>query len=96
MVSLTLQDIGVCQEVIQLMATDLDSLDIGRLTYAITSGNDGEEFVIDASTGMVHLNCRQDTQLDRENKQFYLLQVAARDSAGNMVSAVYSQDGTTL
>ena len=56
-------------------ATDADSDDNGRVTYAITGGNEGTPFLIDNTEGRIRTNMK----LDRETRDHYLLQVEAID-----------------
>ena len=77
----------MCQELLQLKASDPDLLDYGKLMYAITAGNQGDMFVVDPRTGILHLNCDPGTQLDRETTDSYMLQVTARDTADHLVSS---------
>lgn len=60
--------------VVQVTASDKDSGSNGRIQYAIESGNDGGEFVMN-SVGMVTVN----KSLDYEHRKRYNLTISARD-----------------
>lgn len=59
--------------VLQILATDRDSGENGRITYSIDGGNVGNVFNIDAQLGFLRLN----KQLDLHSSSEYLLQVKA-------------------
>ena len=64
-----------CCSVVTVNAEDPDSGDNGRVTYAITSGNDGTPFRIEAGSGRIRTN----RVLNREDVDHYLLHVEATD-----------------
>ena len=67
--------VAIGQSVIQPNATDPDSGYFGFISYRIISGSDGK-FTIDPSTGLI----RTQDGLDRERKDFYILNVSAYDA----------------
>lgn len=71
--------------VAQVIATDLDTGENGRVTYSITSGNTHNAFVIDPpETGIVKTNII----LDREIVSTYRLEIEAIDGGRNPLSAI--------
>ena len=63
--------------VVDVDATDPDSVENAVLTYAITTGNTGGAFYIDPIDGIVYLQ----SALDRETIPSYTLEVTATDGA---------------
>uniref|UniRef100_A0A667YH43 FAT atypical cadherin 2 n=1 Tax=Myripristis murdjan TaxID=586833 RepID=A0A667YH43_9TELE len=61
--------------IIQLKATDNDTGFNGKLVYAISSGNEDGCFSIDTFSGELQLVC----PLDRESKEFYILNITVYD-----------------
>lgn len=61
--------------IIQFKATDLDTGFNGMLVYAISSGNEDGCFSIDTFSGDLQLVC----PLDREDKEFYILNITVYD-----------------
>ncbi|KAL6117350.1 fat2 [Pungitius sinensis] len=61
--------------IIQFKATDADTGFNGKLVYAISSGNEDGCFSIDIFSGDLQLVC----PLDRENKEFYILNITVYD-----------------
>ncbi|XP_047493063.1 protein dachsous-like [Penaeus chinensis] len=61
--------------VLHVIATDEDSLDNGRVTYIITSGNEDGSFALDYETGVLTIV----KALDRERATQYRLNVTASD-----------------
>ncbi|XP_042348803.1 protocadherin Fat 2 [Plectropomus leopardus] len=61
--------------IIQFKATDADSGFNSKLVYAISSGNEDGCFAIDVFSGDLQLVC----PLDRENKEFYILNITVYD-----------------
>lgn len=69
--------------IIQFGATDADTGFNGKLVYAISSGNEDGCFSIDTFTGDLHLVC----PVDREAKEFYILNITAYDLGMPQTSA---------
>uniref|UniRef100_A0A3Q3LLL1 FAT atypical cadherin 2 n=1 Tax=Mastacembelus armatus TaxID=205130 RepID=A0A3Q3LLL1_9TELE len=69
--------------VVQFKATDNDTGFNGKLVYAISSGNEDSCFSIDTFTGDLHLVC----PLDREIKEFYILNITVYDLGTPQTSA---------
>lgn len=61
--------------IVQFEASDADTGFNGKLVYAISSGNEDGCFSIDTFTGDLHLVCH----VDREAKEFYILNITAYD-----------------
>ncbi|KAK9874636.1 hypothetical protein WA026_005463 [Henosepilachna vigintioctopunctata] len=70
------EDAQVGEVVVQVLATDLDSGNNGRVSYSIISGDTQEQFSIDIDTGLISI---ADT-LDRELIANYSLSILARDN----------------
>ena len=70
------ENMTVGVEILQVEATDQDSGLNGELTFAITSGDDLNQFSINASSGSIQVN----DNLDREMIDQYILSVQASDS----------------
>ncbi|XP_053960517.1 cadherin-related tumor suppressor-like [Anastrepha ludens] len=70
------ENISIGTPIVTVTATDIDSGDNGRIEYAITSGDDNNDFEI-AANGTI----RTRRELDRETKSSYNLIVTARDCA---------------
>ena len=60
-------------------ALDADTGDNGCVTYAITAGNEGTPFRIEAGSGAIRTN----RLLNREEIDHYLLHVEATDHVSN-------------
>uniref|UniRef100_A0AAQ6IQZ5 FAT atypical cadherin 2 n=1 Tax=Anabas testudineus TaxID=64144 RepID=A0AAQ6IQZ5_ANATE len=69
--------------VLQFKATDNDTGFNSKLVYAITSGNEDGCFSIDTFTGDLGLVC----PLDRESKEFYILNITVYDLGTPQTSA---------
>lgn len=69
------EDYPLNSTIVQFKATDEDTGMNGKLVFAVTSGNEDGCFTIDAFTGDLKLVC----QLDRESKEFYILNVTVSD-----------------
>lgn len=69
--------------IVQFRATDADTAFNGKLVYAISSGNEDGCFCIDTFTGDLHLVC----PVDREAKEFYILNITAYDLGTPQTSA---------
>uniref|UniRef100_A0A3Q3VQC2 Uncharacterized protein n=1 Tax=Mola mola TaxID=94237 RepID=A0A3Q3VQC2_MOLML len=68
---------------VQFKATDADTGFNSKLVYAISSGNEDGCFSIDTFTGDLQLVC----PLDRESKEFYILNITAYDLGTPQMSA---------
>lgn len=77
------EDFALNVSILHFKATDNDSGFNGRLVYAVTSGNEDGCFTIDMNTGELKLICA----LDRETKQFYILNITAYDLGTPQISA---------
>ncbi|XP_051506561.1 protocadherin Fat 2-like [Myxocyprinus asiaticus] len=69
------EDFALNRSVVQFNATDNDSGFNGKLVYAISSGNEDGCFTIDMNTGDLKVICA----LDREQKEFYILNITVYD-----------------
>lgn len=69
--------------IVQFKATDADTGLNGMLVYAISSGNEDGCFSINTFTGDLHLLC----PVDRETKEFYILNITAYDLGTPQTSA---------
>uniref|UniRef100_A0A8C1WJD8 FAT atypical cadherin 2 n=1 Tax=Cyprinus carpio TaxID=7962 RepID=A0A8C1WJD8_CYPCA len=69
------EDFALSRSVLQFNATDNDSGFNGKLVYAISSGNEDGCFTIDMNTGELQVIIA----LDREQKEFYILNITAFD-----------------
>lgn len=69
------EDFALDRSVLQFKATDNDSGFNGKLVYAISSGNEDGCFTIDMSTGELKVI----SALDREQKEFYILNITVYD-----------------
>ncbi|XP_054886595.1 protocadherin Fat 2-like [Poeciliopsis prolifica] len=69
--------------ILQFQATDLDSGYNGMLVYAISTGNEDGCFAIDTFSGELRLAC----PLDRETKEFYILNITVYDLGTPQTSA---------
>ena len=72
-----LENATVGTTVAQVNATDADSEEFGRVSYAITAGNDNKVFLADMRSGAIVLA----SSLDFENDPFYNLTLEASDGA---------------
>lgn len=77
------EDFALNVSILHFKATDNDSGFNGRLVYAISSGNEDGCFTIDMNTGELKLIC----PLDRETKQFYILNITVYDLGTPQISA---------
>ena len=80
-----MQNVGPCQELFQASANDVDPSDFGKLAYSIFSGNSGNMFSIDQSTGVISMACNGSTGLDRETQDSHSMTVRVEDSVGHQV-----------
>uniref|UniRef100_A0A671LNX9 FAT atypical cadherin 2 n=1 Tax=Sinocyclocheilus anshuiensis TaxID=1608454 RepID=A0A671LNX9_9TELE len=69
------EDFALDRSVLQFNATDNDSGFNGKLVYAISSGNEDGCFTIDMNTGELQVI----SALDREQKEFYILNITVFD-----------------
>lgn len=69
--------------IVQFGAADADTGFNGKLVYAISSGNEDGCFSINTFTGDLHLVC----PVDREAKEFYILNITAYDLGTPQTSA---------
>ncbi|XP_074530998.1 protocadherin Fat 2 isoform X2 [Halichoeres trimaculatus] len=69
--------------IIQFKATDSDTGFNSKLVYAISSGNEDGCFSIDTFSGDLRLDC----PLDRESKEFYILNITVYDLGTPQTSA---------
>ncbi|XP_051945095.1 protocadherin Fat 2 [Xyrauchen texanus] len=69
------EDFALNKSFVQFNATDNDSGFNGKLVYAISSGNEDGCFSIDMNTGDLMVICA----LDREQKEFYILNITVYD-----------------
>lgn len=69
--------------IVQFKATDADTGFNSKLVYAISSGNEDGCFSIDTFSGDLQLVC----PLDRESKEFYILNITAYDLGTPQTSA---------
>lgn len=67
------------QTVTHLSAADRDGLDLGKIRYYIIEGNEGEDFSMDETTGIISVRIIP----DREKTPDFMLKVLAVDSANN-------------
>lgn len=70
--------------VLQILATDRDSGDNGRITYSIDGGNVGNVFIIDSQLGFLRLGKQLDLHASSDE---YLLQVKATDNGKPRLSS---------
>lgn len=70
------EDALVDDKILQVIATDLDSFDNGRITYSIKRGDRLKQFKIDADSGYISVA----GDLDRESISNYVLEVHAQDN----------------
>ncbi|XP_051716060.1 protocadherin Fat 2 [Ctenopharyngodon idella] len=76
------EDFALNRSVLQFNATDNDSGFNGKLVYAISSGNEDGCFTIDMNTGDLKVICA----LDREQKEFYILNITVYDLGSPQIS----------
>ncbi|XP_076877989.1 protocadherin Fat 2 [Brachyhypopomus gauderio] len=69
------EDFALNTSILHFKATDNDSGFNGRLVYVISNGNEDGCFTIDMSTGDLKTIC----ELDRETKEFYILNITVYD-----------------
>ncbi|KAK9754792.1 Cadherin domain [Popillia japonica] len=62
-------------KILQVMATDLDSGDNGKVSYSIIKGDNEGQFAIDENTGYLSVA----DKLDRETVSNYVLEILAKD-----------------
>lgn len=60
----------------QVVATDLDAADNGRVSYSIVRGDNQNQFEIDEQTGYLSVA----GELDRETISSYVLEILAKDN----------------
>lgn len=77
------EDFALNMSILKFKATDNDSGFNGKLVYAISSGNEDGCFIININTGELKLICA----LDRETKQFYILNITVYDLGTPQISA---------
>ncbi|XP_036379708.1 protocadherin Fat 3-like [Megalops cyprinoides] len=77
------EDAAVGQSIVQLLAEDPDSLLNGQIVHSIVSGDHGNQFAIDPTSGLMRVN----KELDREMVSSYNLVVEARDSGSPPMSS---------
>lgn len=70
-----IEDHPLNSTIVQFKATDADSGFNSKLVYAISSGNEDGCFFIDVFSGDLQLVC----PLDRESKEFYILNITVYD-----------------
>ncbi|XP_035505640.2 protocadherin Fat 2 isoform X2 [Scophthalmus maximus] len=78
-----IEDHPLNSTIVQFKATDGDTGFNSKLVYAISSGNEDSCFCIDTFSGDLRLVC----PLDRENKEFYILNVTVYDLGTPQTSA---------
>ncbi|XP_056106333.1 protocadherin Fat 2 [Rhinichthys klamathensis goyatoka] len=76
------EDFALNRSVLQFNATDNDSGFNGKLVYAISSGNEDGCFTIDMNTG----DLKVISALDREQKEFYILNITVYDLGSPQIS----------
>ncbi|XP_037118983.1 protocadherin Fat 2 isoform X3 [Syngnathus acus] len=69
------EDYPLNSTVVRLDASDHDTGFNGMLAYAVTGGNEDGCFAVDTFSGDLRLVCR----LDRESREFYILNITAYD-----------------
>lgn len=77
------EDYPLNSTIIQFKATDSDTGFNSKLVYAISSGNEDGCFSIDTFSGDLQLDC----PLDRESKEFYILNITVYDLGTPQTSA---------
>ncbi|XP_030622122.1 protocadherin Fat 2 [Chanos chanos] len=77
------EDFPLNSTIMHFKATDIDSGFNGKLIYAISSGNEDGCFTIDINTGELKIVCT----LDREVKEFYILNITVSDLGTPQYSA---------
>uniref|UniRef100_A0A4W6G704 FAT atypical cadherin 2 n=1 Tax=Lates calcarifer TaxID=8187 RepID=A0A4W6G704_LATCA len=77
------EDHPLNSSIVQFKATDQDSGFNSKLVYAISSGNEDGCFSIDTFSGDLQLVC----PLDRESKEFYILNITVYDLGTPQTSA---------
>ncbi|KAF5893704.1 protocadherin Fat 2, partial [Clarias magur] len=77
------EDLAPNVPILQFNTTDNDSGFNGRLVFAISSGNEDGCFTIDMNTGELKIIC----SLDRETKEFYILNITVYDLGTPQISA---------
>ena len=70
------EDAAIGDDIVKVVASDVDSGDNGRLTYTILFGDRHSQFRIDSETGVLSVG----GLLDREMIANYVLEVEARDN----------------
>ncbi|XP_034739835.1 protocadherin Fat 2 isoform X1 [Etheostoma cragini] len=78
-----MEDHPVNSTIVQFKATDRDTGFNSKLVFAISSGNEDGCFAIDIFSGDLQLVC----PLDRENKEFYILNITVYDLGTPQTSA---------
>ncbi|XP_017769468.1 PREDICTED: fat-like cadherin-related tumor suppressor homolog isoform X4 [Nicrophorus vespilloides] len=69
------EDAQIGDKILQIVATDLDSEENGRIEYSITKGDKHVQFSIDPDNGYISVG----DYLDRESISTYVLEVVAKD-----------------
>lgn len=77
------EDYPLNSTIVEFSAVDADTGFNGKLVYAISSGNEDGCFSIDTFSGDLQLVCR----LDRESKEFFILNITAYDLGTPQTSA---------
>lgn len=77
------EDYPLNSTIVQFSAVDADTGFNGKLVYAISSGNEDGCFSIDTFSGDLRLVC----PLDRESKEFFILNITAYDLATPQTTA---------
>ncbi|XP_026859393.2 protocadherin Fat 2 [Electrophorus electricus] len=77
------EDFALSMPILHFKATDNDSGFNGRLVYVISSGNEDACFTIDMNTGKLKIIC----ELDREAKEFYILNITVYDLGSPQTTA---------
>ncbi|XP_055371961.1 fat-like cadherin-related tumor suppressor homolog [Condylostylus longicornis] len=72
------------KKILQLIAEDQDIDPNHRITYRIISGNPGEFFAINSTTGIISTTARK---LDRENQLEHILEVSVSDNGRPQLSS---------
>uniref|UniRef100_A0A674PRB3 FAT atypical cadherin 3a n=1 Tax=Takifugu rubripes TaxID=31033 RepID=A0A674PRB3_TAKRU len=70
------EDAAMGDSVIQVLAEDVDSKPNGDVLYTIIAGNQGNQFSIDPTSGIIRVN----KELDRESVPSYSLAISACDT----------------
>ncbi|XP_056372827.1 protocadherin Fat 2 [Hyla sarda] len=71
--------------IIQLDATDADTVSAGKLSFHFSSGNNQGFFTLNPSTGLISTT---EKQLDRENREEHILEVTVSDNGAPPLQSV--------